>query len=739
VSRVEWLVAAALLTAAIASWSRPATAQTNSTVIISVQSGKLPVPDAEVRANGQRVRTDANGEAALQLPPGTHEVAVSSPQHLPASVTAEITAGGSTRISVDLEPLPAIEEEVLVTATRSTTRLKDQPLRVEIIDAEEIEEKALMTPGSVAMLLGETSGLRVQTTAPSLGAANVRIQGLRGRYAQLIADGLPLYGAQGDSFSLLQVPPLDLGQVEVIKGVASALYGASALGGVINLVSRRPIEPQRELLTNRTSQEGTDVTGWLAQPTAGNWSWTLLGGYHGAERQDLDRDGWADLPAFDRGVVRPRVFFDDGRGRTVFVTAGAMIEDRGGGTGPGFAAPDGQPFTETLSTRHADTGVMARWLTDSGRVAAMRGSFMRQSRARRFGDALEHGVRMTYFGEVSLQGVRGRHTWVAGAAFQQDRFNLRELPRFDYIFSTPSIFLQDEIAFTPRVTMAASARADVHSEYGVLATPRLSLLLRPDAAWTIRLSAGTGAFSPTPFTEEADETGLSRVLPLRDLRAERALGTSFDVTRTIGPIEVTGTLFGSVVRDPLQRRIVGPTLGSGAAPELKFGPTTDAAVELVNAPEPTRTWGTELVTRYRAEGFMLLATHGWTRSTEIDPDAGIRREVPLTPRHAGSLNAIWEGEAWGRFGIEIYYTGRQMLENNAYRQTGSPYWLVGLLGERRWGAARFFVNAENIFDVRQTKDDPLILPSRLPDGRWTVDAWAPLDGRVVNGGVRLTF
>ena len=97
-----------------------------------------------------------------------------------------------------------------------------------------------MTPGSVAMLLGETTGLRVQTTAPSLGAANVRIQGLRGRYAQLLADGLPLYGAGGDSFSLLQVPPLDLGQVEVIKGAASALYGPAALGGVINLVSRRP-------------------------------------------------------------------------------------------------------------------------------------------------------------------------------------------------------------------------------------------------------------------------------------------------------------------------------------------------------------------------------------------------------------------------------------------------------------------------------------------------------------------
>jgi len=77
-------------------------------------------------------------------------------------------------IDVRLEPLPQFEEEVVVSASRSPTRIQDQPLRVEVIDREEIEEKALMTPGSVAMLIGETTGLRVQPTAPSLGAANVR-------------------------------------------------------------------------------------------------------------------------------------------------------------------------------------------------------------------------------------------------------------------------------------------------------------------------------------------------------------------------------------------------------------------------------------------------------------------------------------------------------------------------------------------------------------------------------------
>ena len=621
------------------------------------------------------------------------------------------------------EPDPIeIKEEVVVTATRSDTRLQDQPLRVEVIDREEIEEKALMTPGSVAMLLAETSGLRVQTTAPSLGAANVRIQGLRGRYAQLIADGLPLYGAQGDSFSLLQVPPLDLDQVEVIKGAASALYGASALGGVINLVSRRPRESERELLVNRTSQNGTDVTAWFAQPTSGNWAWTVLTGYHGQTRQDADEDGWIDLASFNRGLVRPRLFFDDKRGKSLFLTAGIMGEDREGGTLPGFTTPDGRPFEEGMSTRHVDTGIAARWLTAGGRVVTVRGSTMRQSRDRVFGDDRERGVRTTHFGEVSLQGVRGRHTWVAGTAYQHESFDVRELPVFDYRFSTPSVFAQDEISLTTEVATSISGRLDVHSVYGVLATPRVSLLLRPEPPWTVRVSAGTGAFAPTPLTEEADETGLSRIVPLGDLRAERAVSASLDVTRTFGPMEVTGTLFMSRLRHALQRRIVD-----------------DTRVELVNASAPVRTGGAELIARYRVEGLALMATYGWTRSTEPDPDMAIRRDVPLTPRHAASMNAIWEGEEWGRIGVEAYYTGRQPLEDNPYRTMGRAYWLVGALGERRFGRARLFVNAENLLDVRQTKDDPLVLPSRLADGRWTVDVWSPLDGLVVNGGIRLGF
>src|SRR5699024_1223529 len=119
-------------------------------------------------------------------------------------------------------------------------RIEDQPMRVEILDAEEIQEKKMMTPGDIVMMLNEMGGLRVQATSPSLGAASVRVQGMRGRYTRFLSDGLPLFGADVGGLGLLQIPPSDLAQVEVIKGVASALYGAGALGGVVDLISKRP-------------------------------------------------------------------------------------------------------------------------------------------------------------------------------------------------------------------------------------------------------------------------------------------------------------------------------------------------------------------------------------------------------------------------------------------------------------------------------------------------------------------
>ena len=209
---------------------------------------------------GTTHRTDAAGTTTIVSVPGTVEITVLKPGFAPTTASVQVAAGATQDVVVDLQAQPTVEETVTVVAsTRTDKRLEDQPMRVEVLAREEIEEKMLMTPGDIVMMLNEMGGMRVQATSPSLGAASVRIQGMRGRYTRVLSDGLPLFGEVG-GLGLLQIPPMDLGQVEVIKGVASALYGAGAMGGVINLLSRRPgREPEQEFLLNRSTRGATDA------------------------------------------------------------------------------------------------------------------------------------------------------------------------------------------------------------------------------------------------------------------------------------------------------------------------------------------------------------------------------------------------------------------------------------------------------------------------------------------------
>jgi iron complex outermembrane receptor protein len=141
----------------------------------------------------------------------------------------------------------------------------------------------------------------------------------------------------------------------------------------------------------------------------------------------------------------------------------------------------------------------------------------------------------------------------------------------------------------------------------------------------------------------------------------------------------------------------------------------------------------------RSGDFNLILTHAFVHSTEMDLNTRDRQIVPLTPKHTAAIDLLWEQEGRGRIGLEAFYTGRQRLEDNPYRTQSIPYWVFGVLLERRLGPLRVFLNAENLADFCQTRYESLVRPTPNFDGRRAVDAWSPLEGRVINGGVRLSF
>ncbi len=612
-----------------------------------------------------------------------------------------------------------IEEEVIVTATRTGGRIDDQPTRVEVLEREEIEEKMLMTPGDIVMMLNEMGGMRVQATAPSMGAATVRIQGMHGRYTRVLFDGLPLAGQQVGGLGLLQIPPVDLAQVEVIKGVASALYGAGAMGGVINLIARRAgDDPVREVLFNQSTVGTTDAVGFFSRRLSSQLRGTLTTGLHYQLKNDIDDDGWYDLPGYSRFVVRPRVFWEDGKTRSGWLTVGFTGENRYGGAVSDALPPQlqGADYREAIDTTRVDVGglyqeIFRGSLIFNGRVA---GTLQRHEHV--FGPTAERDRHTNVFAEASLRGVRGLHTWVGGVAFERESYDPLDVPRFAYFHRVPGIFAQDDMRLLDWLTVSASARLDLHHTYGTFFSPRASALMRWNG-WTSRVSAGTGYFASTPLTEETEAAGLTRLSMPVPLDAETGKSYSIDVTHRVGMVSLTGTLFGSSVNHALQVE-------------------RESAYEISNADLSATTAGIELLATWRKAPYALTGTYAFVRAREQDGDT--RAESPLTPKNSLGLVGMWEKDAW-RVGVEYYFTGAQRLEANPYRSRSDGYSILGFLAERKFNRFKVFLNAENLTNTRQTSFDPLVRPSQGIDGRWTVDGWAPLDGRTFNGGVRVSF
>lgn len=713
-----------LLTLCITAVSTARAQSHAARVAVHVVQDTIPIQGALVRAGATQAPTNASGDAVLRLAPGTATIIARKIGFHPDSVRIEIRADLDTTLVLTLVEQPAVVAPIFVTSTRGERRLEEEPLRVEVLGGDDIGEKLEMRPADSRTLLSEMSGVRIQTRSP-LGATNIRVQGLPGRYTAVLNDGLPLFGGQASSFTLVEVVPLDLRQAEVIKGAASALYGPQALGGVVNLISRR-LPDTSQALVNQSAPSSTDAMAFVAQPLHPFVGVTVLGGLHQQVVMDRDHDGWADVAGFRRAELRPRLFLSDSVGHSLMVTAGGFAEKRTAGSlgilSSSVAGPH-LPFYDSLSTGHGDVGVIGHWRASSALSFATRAAAMRETRAHRFGDVTEHDDRRTMFGEVSASVAAGSNALVAGISALRNQYSIAEVARLNSVRTTPAVFVQDTYTPTTWMSGAVNARCDRSVAYGTICTPRLSLLARAGTGLSARFSAGSGWFAPSALTDETETFALREVRLPQPLAAERGRSASFDLTATRGRIQVNGTLFANRVANPVGlRRLAGDTTG---------------LVDLINASGPLEVHGGEVFAVFNQEPFIATAYYVATRSREISTETGRLRELPLTPREAAGIDFALEDDESGAYGaIEIFYTGRQALEDNQYATISKPYTTLGILLSDRWRAFTVFVNGENLTNVRLSGFQPLLRTRAGEGGRWTVDPWAPLEGRRFNLGLR---
>ena len=689
-------------------------------VRISVHEHTGAVSGLLVRAAGRSTRTDSAGNARLTLPAGRQVLSITAMGYRPAQVAVLVVPDSTVTVNVTVEMMGMEMEAVRVSATRTERLTEETPIRVEIVDEMEVDENTLMAPSGISMLLNETPGLRVQAASPTLGTGSVRILGLPGQYTVMLADGLPLYGGSSSALGPLDISPVDLQRVEIIKGAASSLYGGQALGGVINLVSK-PANGKSEVLLNRRMLGVTDAAAWLSRDIDGVGGVSLLASGSAQRDADIDDDGWADQARARRWGVRPRFTAVDPRGRSLFVTAGYGYDGREGGTLPGGLAPGGTSFREALTSRRADIGARTVIpLSDSGNVA-VRFAVAGSRRHREFGPGpIESDGTTTGFLEVTRSLVGARGTAVVGSALQLDEFQNSLNTYYDHRWFTPSLFATTEGTVGP-LTLSVSARADAHPDAGVQLTERVAALARPAEDWSVRLSAGTGFAAPSAMNEETEAIGLRAIRPGAELRRERSVGSMLDIDGRLAGAELLVTGYSSVISNAIQLADVGDGSGDGV---------------LRNASGSTRVSGVEGAAVWRFDGGKFLGTYGYTRGTRPDAGSGVREPIPMLPRHRVGGDLMFERPGVYRWGIEGTWYGVQTLDDNPYRSESKPYVYTMAIAVRQFGRVEVVANFENLLDVRQTDTDPLVRPTPATGGRWTTDVWAPVEGFMANVALR---
>ena len=291
-----------------------AQAQNNFKAVIKDEQTKEPIVGVTAVVNNTSTISNDKGLVMFtNIPNGEYVITFSSEGYKSKTETFVFPLLTNDTLEVFLESETEEIEEVIITSTRSSRTIRNIPTRVEFIAGEELEEKSNMKPGDIRMLLNESTGIQTQQTSATSANSSIRIQGLDGRYTQILKDGFPLYSGASSGLGLLQTPPLDLKQVEIIKGSASTLYGGGAIAGLVNLISKTPTtEKELRFHINGTSALGLDINGFYSQ-RFNKIGFTLFASHNRNAPYDPADIHLTAIPKFERFNINPKLFiyFDD--------------------------------------------------------------------------------------------------------------------------------------------------------------------------------------------------------------------------------------------------------------------------------------------------------------------------------------------------------------------------------------------------------------------------------------------
>lgn len=701
-----------------------------------------PLPDARVGwAGGAAVMSDSVGHFTLAAPESWPAILVTSSfSTTPDSLRLEALPATPLRIIVE----GSVELAAAVVSERqASTRLSLQTLQaIESIGARELRRAACC---DISESFETNATVDVSYSDAVSGSKTIRMLGLDGKYAQLSLENVPFVRGLSSSSGLTLIPGPWIQDINVSKGIGTAVNGPNAMTGQIDLCLLDPATAPplfANMYVNSHSRAELNVNAAQHLGKAGDNLLMVQGNLMQRELDD-NGDGFRDQPLTKRFNIMDR-WMQRTENRTTQVMLRYVTDLRNGGQ-----IDDGR-FGESASSRRygvdienemADLIVKSGWiLKDPKKSIGLLSGFRNHTLSSAFGDRNYQGAQRSAYANVVFQQLLKHDDQIkAGASFQFDDFEevflqpgaeRLDLGRTERM---PGIFTE-YTRTRDRFTLVAGLRADFNSAYGEALSPRLHLKYDIGPLTTVRLSGGSGFRSANPLVEHAAAMASSRVVSVEgELGMERSWNSGISLLHKFKWLGKKWSLALDAYRADFTAQVVA---------DLDRSPQV-LAIYMLDGPSHANSYLADVQVQLSKQ-WELKASYRYydLRTTYGD----VLRERPLVPAHRGLLDLgyVAKDEKW-RFDITLNGFGSARLPITAGNPEGlrlparSPaYATLNAQVTRVLGAWEIYLGGENLTGTMQNRQ---ILDPGDPFGPY-FDAsmiWGPVNMQMAYFGLRYTL
>lgn len=628
---------------------------------------------------------------------------------------------------VYLSPAGEALDEVMVSSTRSSRSIDDIPTRIETVSGEELEEKAVSQPGNIKMILTESTGIQTQQTSQVSASSGIRIQGLDGKYTQLLQDGFPLYSGFSSGLSILQIPPLNLKRVEVIKGSASTLYGGGAIAGLINLITKEPTEKREiSVLVNASQSKALDISTFYSQKFK-KTGITLYAAGNSQKAYDPNADGFSDVPKFTRYTINPKFFYYPNKTSTISLGLNGIVEQRIGGDMKVInkGADSVHTFFERNNSQRFSSQLKYEKIFADKSVLTVKNSVGYFNRTIQRPTFSFNGLQYSSYSELNYLIPKDKSEWNIGANYITDDFRQldKDTNKLSYYNAIGGVFVQNNFKANEKLFIESGIRLDYTNRNNFFILPRVSLMYKITSKLTSRIGGGMGYKPPTVFSEDAEAKAFQNILPLNygKISPDKSYGANGDINyKTMLSEDLffsfNQLFFYTIVQNPL----------------VLTTSQTGSSFEFLNANGNIITKGFESNVKIRYDDFSCFI--GYTYIDAVRNFNNVTITNPLTAKSRLNANIMYELNEKLRIAYEIFYVDPQYLSSGEKTRS---YWVMGISAEKKFKHFSLFINLENFLDARQSRWETMYSGTiQNPQFR---EVYTQTDGFIFNGGFKLNL